>query len=149
MSSRREAFQFFFNHAGGVGRIDPNGRVAWERARYALELARDEQLLNDAIDADVASIEWVEDTEPYDPGDMMTEDEARAKFESNEWTGPFGCIIECGDEVASLWGIVLDQWGTNDPYARVVVAEMAGELSDALRQAVIDARDAEIPCPLT
>lgn len=145
-------YRFFREHAGGwVG----------HSAETALDLARAEALLEDATDLGVAAVQWVDDDTPYDT-DLYTDEEIRAKFESNEWTGPYGCIVsvyaesdDASDTLAhldrvaaderSLWGIVVGQWGTNDPYCRVVAAELASELEDALRQAIGDARDAIDP----
>lgn len=112
------------------------------RAEGALHLARAEELLERAVDAGVASVEWLDDPEPYDCGDACTEDEARARFDSNEWTGPYGCVLRIDGETAgSLWGIVVGQWGTADPYCRLIAAELAWEVEDDLRQAVGDRLD--------
>ncbi len=86
-SLNREAFDFFHAHAG---------YVVGERAIGAASLARAESLLNRAIDCGVATVQWLDDDEPYDQGDSCSDDEARAKFESNEWTGPFGCVVWVG-----------------------------------------------------
>lgn len=151
MAVTREAFRFMLENAGYA---TPPGRAV-----CALELARAEQLLTDAIAGDAASIEWIYDEEPYDQGDSCTDDEARAKFESNEWVGPFGCIVKVyaepaehvdtlayldrvADAEASLFGIVVGPRGTDDSYCRVVAAELASELLDELRQAIGDALDA-------
>lgn len=122
-------------------------------ASSALNLTRAESLLERAQDLGVASVEWVDDDESYDPGDFVTEEEAREKFDSNEWTGPFGCVVRvfdsveygrdrAGDNLQSLWGIVVGPRGTADPYCRVIVAELACELEDDLRQVIGDALDA-------
>jgi hypothetical protein len=134
-SERRAAFRFFLEHAGYA---TPPGRAV-----CALELARAESTLHEAINAGVASVAWVDDEEPYDPGDAVTEENARALVESGAWTGPFGCVVDCDNAGGSLWGIMLDSRGTGDPYARVVAAELASEIVDALRQAIGDARDEE------
>ena len=132
--SRRKAFQFFLENAGYV---TPPGRAA-----CALELARAEELLETAIDENVAEVVWEWDDTPYDPGDVCTLAEAREKFESNEWTGPFGCVLKIdGETVESLWGIVVGPNETNDPYCRVIAAELASQCEDMLRQALGDARD--------
>lgn len=148
----RRAFQFFIDHAGGV---------VGERARGAIQLARAEQLLERAVELEVASVEWVDDQEPYDPGDSATAEEAERYFGENTWTGPFGCIVRVLEEAgesedgleyldrvsaaeASLWSIVVGPRGTDDPYCRVVTAELALELEDELRQAVGDALDARL-----
>jgi hypothetical protein len=137
-----KAFRFMREHAGYVVGL---------RAESALQLARAEALLARAKDAGVASVEWVDDDEPYDT-DVFTDEEIAAKFESNEWTGPFGCVLKIGDarasidepeSWASLWGIVVGQAGIGDPYCRVVEAELALEVEDNLRQALGDALDAE------
>jgi hypothetical protein len=146
----RSAFRFMLAHGG---------YIVGEHAKSALDLARAELLLGRAIDAGAASVEWVDDQEPYDPGDVCTQEEARKRFDSNEWTGPFGCIVSVGEEftynttsgaetqretTASLWGIVVSHRGTNDPYCRVVAAELALEVEDDLRQALGDALDARL-----
>lgn len=147
----RRAFQFFIDHAGGI---------VGERAKGAIRLARAEQLLERAVDLGVASVEWRDDDcEPYDPGDSATAEEAARYFGENTWTGPFGCVVQCGElyeyavssgresqreHLASLWSIVVGPRGTDDPYCRVVVAELACELEDELRQAVGDALDARL-----
>lgn len=129
-SDTRERFRFFLEHAGYA---TPPGRAA-----CALELARAEKGLECALAYGEASVRWVDDDVAYDPGDVCTEDEAARKFDSGEWVGPLGCIVAIGDEqhpraVASLWGIVLNSrgvpsdWQAGDPYARVIVAELAGE----------------------
>lgn len=146
----RRAFQFFAEHAGGI---------VGERARCAIQLARAEQLLERAVALGVASVEWLDDQEPYDPGDSATAEEAERYFGENTWTGPFGCVVQCGElyeyavssgresqreHLASLWSIVVGPRGTDDLYCRVVVAELACELEDELRQAVGDALDARL-----
>lgn len=122
-----EAYRFMRENAG---------YVVGHRAQGALQLARAEVLLHDAQDADVASVEWLDDVEPYEHG-YYSDEEVAAKFESNEWVGPFGCVVKVGGEhVASLWGIVVGQAGTRDPYCRVVEAELASEVEDELRAAL-------------
>jgi len=138
-------YRFFREHAGNVGVIDSNGRTAFEQARLSLSLARAERLLDEAEELGIAETKWEVEEETYDPGDVCSEDEARAKFESNEWTGPFYCSITIGGEdgevAASLGMIVLGSQETDDPYARVVRAELASEVEDELRQAVSDYLD--------
>lgn len=140
MSDRREAFRFFLEHAGYA---TPPGRAA-----CALELARAEAGLQCALAYGEGSVDWREDWTPYDPGDACTEDEARERFASGEWTGPFGCVVAIGDDqhpraVASLWGIVLGPRGLDDPYCRVVVAELAAEaLEENRRERYASARAA-------
>lgn len=124
----RKRYAFMREWAGGI---------VGENARCALELARAEQLLDRAIDAGVAAVLWEDEVDwSYgDLGDVYTEDEMRAKFQSNEWTGPAWCAIKVGHEVeASLGMIVLGPRGTDDPYARVVAAELASGIADQLRR---------------
>jgi hypothetical protein len=133
--TRRDRFRFFLEHAGYSV---PPGRAA-----CALALARAEELLNEAEDLGVVTVEWQYDDMPYEQ-DIVSEDEADRLFESGEWTGPFGCIVETfdGETHTSLWGIVVGPKGTDDPYCRVVAAALASDIEDELRQAVGDARDA-------
>lgn len=135
----RKTFRFFLENAGYAS---PPGRAA-----CALDLARAEVLLQRAVDLGLARVDWTEE-EGWswgDLGDVFNEDAMRAKFDSNEWTGPYCAAIHLGAEryAASLGMIVLGQWGTGDPYARVVAAELACELADDLRQAIGDALDAQ------
>lgn len=128
-------YAFFKEHAG---------YVVGRRAECALSLARAEVLLEQACELGLAEVEWVYDDMPYDGGDVYTADEVAAKFESNEWTGPYGCVVTVdGETVASLWGIVVGPRGTGDPYCRVVAAELADEALQDLRQAIGDKLDRE------
>ncbi len=132
-------------------------------ASSALDLARAEALLDSAREHGCAAAQWLWDDQPWDEGTEISAEEASAKFASNEWTGPFGCVLWVADRAdsldedalndsgtdpsywssnTSLWGIVLGPRGTNDPYARVIVAELASEMEDDLRQAIGDAADA-------
>lgn len=136
-----KAWRFFREHAGGwVG----------HNAETALALARAEALLEDAEDAGVATVEWVYDPEPYEHG-FYTNEQVRAFFDSNEWTGPFGCTLQVnGEGVEALWGIVVGPRGIDDPYCRVIQAELAVNAEDEIRQALGDARDATLgPCGCT
>jgi hypothetical protein len=133
-----DRYRFFKENAGGVGVIDANGRTAWEHARVALDLARAETLLDRAQSDGVASIEWEQDDLPYEHG-VFSDDEIRGLFSSGEWTGPFVCTLRIGDEiVASLGGIVVGPRETDDPYCRVVAAELASEMENELREAHSD-----------
>jgi hypothetical protein len=126
-------YRFMREHAGW--------RVG-HKSEDALALARAEATLEQAVDAGAARIVWEDDDLPYEHG-FMSDEEIAAKFESNEWTGPFVCLLYVDDEVVeSLGGIVVGQWGTNDPYCRVVAAELASEAEDEIRQALGDALDA-------
>lgn len=73
--------------------------------------------------------------------------------------GDESIVVQCGElceyavssgresqreHLASLWGIVVGPRGTDDPYCRVVQAELALEIEDELRQAVGDALDARL-----
>lgn len=149
-------YRFFHEKAGRVAIIDANGRPSGIAARNALDLARAEALIDEAEELGIAKVKWPFDDEPYEHG-CMTDDEVREQFANNRWTGPFGCVVSIGgDHAASLWGIVLDSRGVSeglpgaadDPYARVVRAELASELIDDLMQAIGDAKDAELD-PLT
>ncbi len=133
-SERREAFRFFVEQAGYA---TPPGRAV-----CALELARAEALLREAVELGAASVEWVEDLEPLDSDDTVT----IAMLDDGSLVGPAGCIVQVGDAERSLWGIVLiaPSASGDDPYMRVVEAELASELLDELRQAVGDARDASL-----
>lgn len=136
--SRYRRYRFFKEHAG---------YVVGERAKGAIALMRAETLLEDCTAWDVARIEWEYDDFPYEH-DAFTDDEIAEKFNSNEWTGPFTCLLYVGDEiVGALGGIVVGPRGTDDPYCRVVEAELADEAEDELRQALGDARDGRITCP--
>lgn len=133
-AERVEAYRFMRAHAGYV--------VGW-RAQSALDLARAEQLLGRACDAGVASVEWVDDFEPIDWDDGET----AAAVEAGELVGPCGCVLRVDGEVAaSLWGIVLQAptWEGDDPYTRVVAAELACEVDADLRQACGDALDSAL-----
>jgi len=152
-----ERYRFFHENAGRVAVVDENGRMSGIAARVALDLARAEALIDEAEELGIASVEWQDDPEPYEHG-YMTDDEVREQFANNRWTGPFGCVVSIGDDdhAASLWGIVLDSRGVSvglpgsadDPYARVIRAELASELVEDLMQAIGDAKDAQLD-PLT
>lgn len=133
-TTTREAFRFMLEHAGYA---TPPGRAV-----CALDLARAEQLLNRAVELGVASIEWVDDDEPYDTDDAVI----LRGLESGRFVGPGGCVVQCGDAIASLWGIVVEAPTAmgDDPYVRVVAAELALEIEDDLRQAIGDAGDANL-----
>lgn len=140
--TRRERYDFFRANGGGIVGHD---------AERALDLARAEELLDEAEDVDAARFTWHDDPDPYDPGTETTREEAARLFESNTWTGPYGADLTIGDDpatrphgrpwsAASLWGIVLGPKGIGDPYARVVRAELADELADELRAALMGAQ---------
>jgi hypothetical protein len=116
----RAAWKFFHAYAGGI---------VGESAIGALDLARAERWRERMEDAGRLTVRWVGDNEPYDH-DGFTDEEIAAKFDSNQWTGPFGCVVSYGGDeyAASLWGIVLNPNGTSDPYARVVEAELCSEV---------------------
>ncbi len=100
------------------------GQLVGRQAEIALMSARDERRFEDLG----GTIHWEYDDEPYDGGDCYTDEEIRSKFESNEWSGPYGCIATLGEHEASCWGIVLGQADLNDPYARVMAAEEASQV---------------------
>ena len=122
-----------------------NGGWVGHDAEVALRAARVEILLDEAIDLGLAEVAWEWDDEPYDCGDDDPEWVAR-QFESNAWTGPFGCVLTLNGEVlTSVWGVVVGPRGTDDPYCRVTVSDLALEIEDDLRQAIGDHLDAEQP----
>jgi hypothetical protein len=125
------AFRFFRESAGGV---------VGEAAIGAIRLARAERLLRQAQALGCAAVEWQDD---YDHGSMTDEDQAA--LDADDIIGPFGCVVQVGiadedgnwtiePEVASLWGITLLNAGAGhtDTYQRVVEAQLASELMDAL-----------------
>jgi len=117
------------------------GYIVGQSAICALRAARAELLLDEARAAGVASIDWNIDDEPYEHG-CFSDEEIAAKFDSNEWTGPFWASLYIHDNVeASLAGIVVGPKGTDDPYCRVIEAELALEVEDDLRQALGDHYD--------
>lgn len=128
----RAAWRF---HQEWSGYSTPPGRAA-----CALDLARAELALRALDDAGIVRVKWETDPAPYET-DVYTDEEARAKFESGEWRGPFVCSIgTAGSEWAvSLGGIVLGA-ADPDPYERTVEAELASELVpdllDDLRRAL-------------
>lgn len=132
---RRKAFRFFLEHAGYA---TPPGRAA-----CALDLARAEMKFELAQEEENASVDWFFDDIPYDHGIYSTKEIAQ-KFESNEWSGPFGCIVKYFDAEASLWGIVFGQRETSDPYARVVAAELAEEAISEHEKEMAEKERAEI-----
>ncbi len=111
----RKRFQFH---------LEWGGSIVGRHAELALMSARDERRFEDLG----GTIRWEYDDEPYDGGDCFTDEEIRTKFESNEWSGPYGCIATLGEYEASCWGIVLGQADLNDPYARVMAAEEASQV---------------------
>lgn len=141
MTTLRDRFRFHLEHGGYC---TPPGRAA-----CALGAARAESLLEEAQSLGVAHVSIVYDSEPYDPGDVCTDEDAARRFASGEWSGPFGLIVAVGesaddpDAESSLWGIVVGPYAESDPYMRVVASDLASELADDLRQAIGDARDAE------
>lgn len=132
MSASREAFRFMLDNAG---------YVVGRRAQGALELARAESLLHRAIDGGAARIVWEDDTfelREDDTFDMLQ------GIEDGRYVGPAVCLLYVGDDVAaSLGGIVVSAPTSrgDDPYVRVVEAELASEAADDLRQALGDALD--------
>ena len=118
-SERIRAYRFFREHAG---------YVVGENARGALELARAEQLLQEAQNLSMAYTNIVADEE--------------GTLEGCPAVGIVVGVFEPGDvtpsHVASLWGIEED---APDSYLRVVRAELASELHDELRQTIGDTLD--------
>lgn len=103
-----DAEQFFYDYAGYSHRQDEPAYSG--RARNAILLADAEAALKRSPDARAY---WDRDPEPWD-GDV-------------EWDGPvWACAIlrDNGESLASLGGIACND---DDPYMRVVEAELASE----------------------
>jgi hypothetical protein len=97
--------RFFLEHAGYC---TPPGRVA-----CALSLARAEM----RADAEHLQVTWEDDPEPWE---AVHADTPRPAYVLN------ACLQDAtGRTLASLCGIGIDE--TNDPYQRVVEAELASE----------------------
>lgn len=86
-------------------------------ARHAKSLANAEAWL---ASQPGHQIQWLRDFD-YDPNDYDVKD-----MPNIGW----GCIVQIGGNSASLWAITFDgdHWPQGNPYARVVVAELALEL---------------------
>lgn len=109
------AVAFFLENAGfsyGPGETAEEGCE-----RCARELAEAEAWL---MEQPGHTVEWRQDTD-YDPNDYDVPD-----MPAIGW----GCIVTVGEESSSLWAITFDGDGEpfGNPYARVVVAELASEL---------------------
>lgn len=147
---RRRRWQFFQEHGG---------TIVGESARVALELARAEELLDEAEEIGAAVSRWEDDPEPYEHGEM-TDAEVAAEFEAGRWTGPYACVVETLDArgrpaaVSSLSGITLGPNGiggipgAGDPYARVVRAELADEIAIELEAAIARRQVVELAAEL-
>lgn len=139
-STRRDRFRFMLEHAGYC---TPPGRAA-----CALELAKAEELLEEAGSLELARLEILDDPEPWDAGDTGI---TPADFDAGRITGPYWVRVEVGshndagewepDDVASCGGITCGPAGDRDPYLRVMAAELALELADELRRAIGDRAD--------
>ena len=114
--------QFFYDHAGWSypSGADEEGkdRARWENAR---ELARAEEAM--------AQRGWyVEVQDDYDDcADPDDDGETARKLASGEWVR-LGVILKDhrdGRHLASLWSVIV---AAEDPYVRVVAAELASEL---------------------
>jgi hypothetical protein len=119
-----------------AGYCNPPGRAV-----CALELARAENLLDRAERLGIAETEWVDD---YDLDLSWDEDGSVADGLEAGRLAAGGCVVRCGDRQESLWGIVVEAptWRGDDPYVRIVRAELASEMIDDLRQAIGDTADA-------
>lgn len=114
---RQEAADFFYQHAGWG--YDPAKETSDQgRRRNAERLALAERWLSEQPGH---QIEWTEDTDADLSWCQKNERSNRTQY---------GCIVTVGDDKRSLWGIDFGQNGhpSGDPYARVVVAELALEL---------------------
>jgi hypothetical protein len=110
------AYRFFRANAGGV---------VGESAKYAIALARAER------DGEAAglTVEWDEDSEPYQLGDYETKPPpyVLCAFVRNP--------ANRRHYLASLGGIGFASDPRRDPYTRVVEAELLDEALDTLQQA--------------
>lgn len=120
----REAFRFFEEHAGYS---TPPGRAV-----CAAQLARVESWARFEQERGSLVVEWVEDDDcDTSWADEQTLDELRSGL-----LVALGCVVTYSrplawsgattEEHASLWGVVVR--GINDPYCRVVAAELCSEL---------------------
>ena len=121
----REAFQFFMDHAGYA---TPPGREA-----CALSLARAESWAKAREDA--GALQYLIEDEDMDPADSFTEPDDIAFARAHPWL----CLAlqakrapcdRCGlgggwETVASIGGVSVKSM--NDPYIRVLKAELAHE----------------------
>lgn len=112
MDSLSAAEQFFYDHAGFSVRVSEGETTEDGRLRTARELAAAEQWARDQM----AVIEWEDDDVAH-----LYYDRA-----SDRDTHYYGCIVIVGNVTESLWGIDLIDW--DDPYKRVVVAELASQV---------------------
>jgi hypothetical protein len=115
MVATQQAIEFFLTH-GGWG-YDPQTETAEEgRVRSAREMAEAEAWM---VEQPGFTVEWFPDTD-YNPADYD------AEMPDTAW----GCTVTCGEKQESLWGITFDGDGhpAGNPYARVVVAELAHEM---------------------
>lgn len=102
------AEQFFYDHAGFSVRVSEGETTEEGHLRSARELAVAEQWARDQM----AVVEW--------------EDDDVAHLYYDRETRYYGCIVVVGNVTESLWGI--DLAGYDDPYKRVVVAELASQV---------------------
>jgi len=122
-AARRARILFFADHAGYA---TPPGRMVCAKA-----LADAETFREWAEERGILSVEWVEDEEEYlgdDPSDL-------AKLADGTWVN-LGCIVRyqkpagpmagTAEVIESLWGIVVES--ANDPYCRVIEAELCAEV---------------------
>lgn len=107
----RRRFKFFHKWAGGI--VGQSAIVAIELARSEIRMEEDGFQIEHVLDYDV-DLSWCDDA------DM-------AKLESGYWSC-IGLVLKDkdGNPLESLWGIVGPN-DANDPYPRVVAAELARE----------------------
>lgn len=123
-------------------------------AKGSLYCARIEALLAEAVDEDIARVEWDYEQERYEDVFGFESDAERKRWyrdiEENRITGPYSVALYVeGELVASLGMVTLGPGDiSGDPYTREVLVDLASEAQDEIRQALGDARDAEIE-PLT
>lgn len=113
------------------------GQVVGERARYALEAARDRLRLEDLEDDGRASVDWAYD----EYADLSWADDRTLDAIHDGAFTVESCIVTIDGETAALSGIV---GPPDDPYRRTVEAELAGEcfarLEEETRRAAWAAR---------
>jgi hypothetical protein len=124
MTVDRKAWRFFVDHAGYA---TPPGRAV-----CAAELVRSEAWANFERDNGRLTVEWVDDND----ADLSWADESTLADIDAGTYAVLGCVVTYHAPLAwsgatterfeSLWGIVVT--GPNDPYCRVVAAELCAQV---------------------
>lgn len=110
-NDREEAVAFFLEHAGWS--YNPRTETAEDGRRRGAEDLADAEAWAESRGLEV---------------DWMADNDADTSCACGEDHGPaYGAVLRAEDRTAleSLWGITLDGW--DDPYRRVVAAELALE----------------------